>query len=516
MDKEIEKLAASWINGELNEKESFRLLEECKADPELLDKIAELQEMDRMLQTIPVDSEKNCDEIVMQLEGNIPDSSGKVISILEKQQIRKRQQIVYTFLAAAAVFCLWFFYPKEHSAIITAALETGPQFRVRSKIHNESYTFKNGYLCLRFNSGAEVIIEGPAKFKIKSDMEIFLEEGKIVADVPKSAHGFKINTDNTSTIDLGTRFAVEAKEGGSAEIHVIEGLVKSKSIKAKDYQELKATEALKVDENFKEKRTTADSGKFLTSLPPDAPVNKKFILWRFDEQNGSASESEGTGFEQNYSAELKSIGTKLPKRVQGKYGNALNFDGKSNYVETEFPGIGGDHARTVSFWVKAEPNFKSVNGYAIISWGSFEHYGATWQISLNPQKEDGPLGRLRCGTHRGQIIGSTDLRDGKWHHISVIMYGGPDADVSTHLLIYVDGILEKAARKSIRKINTDINSESAVKVHIAQNAAAIKNPQIKNRFFKGGIDEVYVFNYALSASEVRMVMANQPIFSNSK
>ena len=247
---------------------------------------------------------------------------------------------------------------------------------------------------LNFTSGAKLLIEGPSDFTINSPMNIELTSGKVVADIPPSAHGFTVNTPTSKTIDLGTRFAVKA-DSKSSEIHVIDGLVKSRGKQSDSYIELRKNEALKIDSDFEEKKLEADFGQFLTALPPDKVSDPKFILWKFDENEGDISKPLSHGYETKYMAHLKSIKDTLPERVPGKYGNALKFDGESNFVDTDFPGIGGDKARTVSFWMKTAPDYKDINGYAMISWGSFEYYGATWQISLNPESQQGPLGRLR-------------------------------------------------------------------------------------------------------------------------
>ncbi|MCM8539799.1 MAG: FecR domain-containing protein [Lentisphaeraceae bacterium] len=507
-----EKLIASYLSGTATEEETAQLLKLCKQKPDILEQLASHTKTDRLLSSLSTDLKLNTKEIIEQIENDAPDVSLTVIKSIKKKQQNK----ITTFiaLAAAAIITFTLLIPSSKNIVtVTNNLEASWQYDINSPLKAGRYKLESGFTKLTFSSGADVLIEGPADFEIVNNMHLILTDGKVVADVSPSAHGFKIDTLNSNTIDLGTKFAVATDKSGATEIHVIQGLVKSKSKTNKEYVELKKDEALQVNKENLSEKLEADSGKFLTMLPPKKISDFKHILWRFDEGKGNTASEESSGYDEQFQAYLKSTDNNQPKWIDGKHGKALEFNGKSNFVETDFPGIGGSDSRTVCFWVKAG---KEKNGYAIITWGSFEKYGATWQISLNPNKEDGPLGRIRCGTHRGQVIGTQDLRDSQWHHVAVVMYGGPEADVSTHILIFIDGKLENAYRKSIRQIDTDIESQNAIKVQMGKNAATNNNPNTIHKFFKGALDEVYVFNYALNPNEIRNIIKNRLIPSKSK
>ena len=67
---------------------------------------------------------------------------------------------------------------------------------------------KTGVATIRFNSGAEVVLEAPAELRLKSAMRGELLSGAAVIDVPESAIGFVIDTPNGYVVDHGTKFAV--------------------------------------------------------------------------------------------------------------------------------------------------------------------------------------------------------------------------------------------------------------------------------------------------------------------
>lgn len=83
-----------------------------------------------------------------------------------------------------------------------------------------------GMASIRFDSGATVTLEAPAVLQVDSAMRCRLVEGSVVADVPESAHGFTILTDELEVIDLGTRFGVTNTPSGGANVFVFEGEVK--------------------------------------------------------------------------------------------------------------------------------------------------------------------------------------------------------------------------------------------------------------------------------------------------
>jgi len=82
-----------------------------------------------------------------------------------------------------------------------------------------------GLATLKFDSGAEVVLEAPATLEIIDAMNCRLKRGTLVADVPPTAIGFTVDTKDAKVVDLGTRFGVSADDEGKYLVHVIEGLV---------------------------------------------------------------------------------------------------------------------------------------------------------------------------------------------------------------------------------------------------------------------------------------------------
>ncbi|MCE9557161.1 MAG: FecR family protein, partial [Planctomycetes bacterium] len=65
-----------------------------------------------------------------------------------------------------------------------------------------------GFAEIKFHSGARVVLEGPASLTLESANAGRLATGKLVARVPKQAHGFTIHTAAETIVDRGTEFGV--------------------------------------------------------------------------------------------------------------------------------------------------------------------------------------------------------------------------------------------------------------------------------------------------------------------
>ncbi len=82
-----------------------------------------------------------------------------------------------------------------------------------------------GLAKIRFNSGAGMILEGPAVFEPTSENGGFLHSGNLMASVPVGAVGFSVVTPSATIVDLGTEFGVAVEDDGTSEVQVFVGRV---------------------------------------------------------------------------------------------------------------------------------------------------------------------------------------------------------------------------------------------------------------------------------------------------
>lgn len=109
----------------------------------------------------------------------------------------------------------------------------------QSKLGVGTLALVEGIATLKFESGATVTMEAPAKIKILNAMHCQLLEGSVTAEVPEPAHGFTVDTPDLKLIDLGTRFGVTIGSTGNSQVFVFEGEVKVDDLKGKELKRLK-------------------------------------------------------------------------------------------------------------------------------------------------------------------------------------------------------------------------------------------------------------------------------------
>ena len=86
-------------------------------------------------------------------------------------------------------------------------------------------TLEEGYAWIRLKKGAEVIVQAPSTFDLRTANRMFLESGWITATVPPAATGFAVRTPTSSVVDFGTEFGLRAGDTGNTEVHVFDGRI---------------------------------------------------------------------------------------------------------------------------------------------------------------------------------------------------------------------------------------------------------------------------------------------------
>ncbi len=165
--------------------------------------------------------------------------------------------------------------------------------------------------------------------------------------------------------------------------------------------------------------------------------------------------------------------------------HALALDGSSpaDYLEVPgFKGVTGTAARSVSAWI----NTTTESAGAIASWG-LVNPGEKWVFRV--QDSNGQNGAIRLEVDGGYLVGSTRVDDGRWHHVAVVWSADSSPNVDDALL-YVDGVLEGTSAVKAQSINT----ASGTNVQIGMDQS--------NRAFNGAVDDVRIYNTALSLADV--------------
>ncbi len=211
------------------------------------------------------------------------------------------------------------------------------------------------------------------------------------------------------------------------------------------------------------------------------PTNGLVGYWSFD----SAYLSGLTIFDQSgYGGDMTSNAT---TSVTGQLGQAQLFDGSSSYANvattasTQRYDLVGD--LSLSLWIKTT---NSTRAEALISRYSASGSGSGYLLRTNAAGNvELLLGVANVAGGNSLATDVTKINDGNWHHVAAVIHLG------TTVTFYVDGALSS---------NVAINSTAATADSFFQLGVNSWVPY--GNYFTGTMDEVRIYNRALSASDV--------------
>jgi autotransporter-associated beta strand protein len=221
-------------------------------------------------------------------------------------------------------------------------------------------------------------------------------------------------------------------------------------------------------------------------------VRDPIVKLTFDSVSGAASGSVVTNNGTGGSALNGVVVSNGMSFVAGKVGNALNLAGSGAFVAvsnrvTPLDGSTAGVSWTLAMWLKTS---QSGAGYACQGDGGWGNNNTTFYLNQGNTSAGTRVGAVRYAG--GWLTGNASVNDGNWHFITI-------ADNSGTKNIYVDGNLDATT-------------------------AGWANASVGNQFWIGGtadtgdgvaklngqLDEVSIYNRALSLAEVRSLTNAQP------
>ncbi len=206
------------------------------------------------------------------------------------------------------------------------------------------------------------------------------------------------------------------------------------------------------------------------------------VAWyKFDEGSGDAVADSGP-------VGVDGAAHGDPSWADGALGKALVFDGNDAYVSLgNHPKFNITNQITVSAWIKV--NAFDRHYQTIISKGD-----TSWRLQRNAGTDTLEFGCMGLPIPNnpvwGGIFGKINVNDGRWHHAAGTYDG-------SRISLYVDGVPDVSA-----DVTGSIKTNDAA-VYIGENA------EKPGRFWNGLIDDVRVYNYALSADEIAAIASSR-------
>lgn len=156
-------------------------------------------------------------------------------------------------------------------------------------------------------------------------------------------------------------------------------------------------------------------------------------------------------------------------------GNALQFNGSNGQAALGNFSITSNNQRTIEFWMNASTTGAFMNPFA----SGTATNGQTFNIKVTPT---GHLGFMGFNDDNYPSSGR-QIADGTWHHVA-ISYNG------VTLTAYIDGIVEWTANKNLNTVGSN-------------NFLGRSNHAGAEQFYNGSLDEVRVWNVALTQTQIR-------------
>ena len=424
-------------------------------------------------------------------------------------------------LTAIALWSLWFKQPGTRSgatstavAMLTRAVDA--RWSKRTSTPRVGGALEPGWLRLEaglaqvvFYSGARVVIEGPAELQLVSPNEAVCPAGRLLAEVPQAARGFRLKTDQLNVVDLGTAFGIDATPG-QTEVHVFKGKVELLEVGAAN-QLLDEGQAAVAQGNAPLRRIDASAAAFTSLFEFQqrllASEALRYEQWQFASAQLNQDPSlvvrldfENTGSSDWTLRNLAEVNRSVPEATlvgcqpgEGRWREkqALEFQSVNDRVRLAVPGE--FDSLTLSAWVRVSGLDRQFN--SLFMCDGFEPGTIHWLI-----RDDGVLGLTVFGPKPGdlQIMASPPVvtldKLGMWLHLAVVVDGK-----AGRLVHYVNGV---PASQHALKVGPPFRIGPAELGN--WNVRSGPNPApnlIRN--LSGALDEFALFSRALSDAEIR-------------
>ena len=118
---------------------------------------------------------------------------------------------------------------------------------------------------------------------------------------------------------------------------------------------------------------------------------------------------------------------------------------------------------------------------AIVRWGTLGTSGAQWFNGITAE------GKLQAAVWGGSILGDTEIDDGTWHHVAIVLPDKENVKVED-ILLYVDGEQEDTTLSNgAQTIDTAVDMDVLISTDGSE----------------GLLDDVRIYNYMLREDDIQ-------------
>lgn len=392
-------------------------------------------------------------------------------------------------------------------------------------IAGSTIDIQSGLAQLYFESGAEIVLQGPCRMRVTDAMLCNLEFGSVSAEVPPRAAGFTIRGPAAEVIDLGTRFGFSVGTAGKSEVHVFQGEVISRQLDNQggvvgDEIHLTTNQAILFPgEKQQAQRLAADEAKFALEVRPlwlhdeiePLSVDRNIALWlraahgvQMDAKNKVVAWQDlAIGDNQVANDAFQPEGKARPRFIRDALRGqpALRFDGQKTFLTTT-PMTTTDNQTIIIVFQYAEqrPGAKRAAGQIVNYNGPPSrflpdvHSPGVLQLGEKISGWNGPVTSIAAKAFVGRDSAGTDVSTG-------IVVSKPLGTAGPHVVAYTYNMTENSATLYIDG-KPVANASAPTCVAVTSRKVVGKHGIFDQWYFRGDLGELIIYNTALSPAEV--------------
>jgi hypothetical protein len=207
--------------------------------------------------------------------------------------------------------------------------------------------------------------------------------------------------------------------------------------------------------------------------------------WKFDEASGHTAADSSKG---GHPGTLEGGLSFDTHSAAGRDGKAIRLESKNDGLKIAgYKGVTGSQPRTISAWIKTA----AASG-EIVAWGA-DDYGQMWVFGHI-------RGRVGVTPKGGYLYMRAATDDDAWHHVAVVVQEAAPPNLHDHVKLFKDGELAEIDDIGLLDL-WPIETGDQFDVRIG-------------RGFKGLMDELRIYDRALSADEIKALSrleGNRPL-----
>lgn len=362
----------------------------------------------------------------------------------------------------------------------------------------EKLVLAKGSILIKYENGAEIKLEAPVSYELKSLSYAKIDYGDLAARIPQAAQGFTVDSPRASVVDLGTEFSMKVDENGETQVFVFEGEVET-SLIGEDGNTFKnarlsANEGVVINDDLsliKDQSKTSSFVRISTGENPIIGILDKYVevvkndqpvaYWRFEEGRehvNEASELFPLSFENSLAPENGILSFKEDSDHYFQVNSPIHDLNSEGY--------------TVEFWLNPDEYRSQMSLLSFVlpdqpTW----HLLYTSLTGKNDGLKHSPFNvrmssRFPANNGSGvNCFSNQTFMTRQWSHYVFVK-----DDQS--LAIYIDGELANTVKTSLGSDN-----------QAYQLCFGRIDPERSMRYYIGQLDELAIYNYPLEADQIK-------------